>query len=35
VVAKKYDISKKALMDANKLTKDFAKRGDELIIPLK
>ena len=35
VVAKKYDISKKALMDANKLTKDYAKRGDELIIPLK
>jgi LysM repeat protein len=35
VVAKKYDISKKALMDANKLTKDFSKRGDELIIPLK
>ena len=35
VVAKKYDITKKALMDANKLTKDFAKRGDELLIPLK
>ncbi len=35
VVAKKYDISKKVLMDANRLTKDFAKRGDELIIPLK
>jgi LysM repeat protein len=35
VVAKKYDISKKALMDANKLEKDFAKRGDVLIIPLK
>lgn len=35
VVAKKYDITKKAIMDANKLTKDFAKRGDELLIPLK
>jgi LysM repeat protein len=35
VVAKKYDITKKELMDANKLTKDFAKRGDELLIPLK
>lgn len=35
VVAKKYDITKKALMDANKLTKDYAKRGDQLIIPLK
>lgn len=35
VVAKKYDISKKALMDANKLTKDYSKRGDELLIPLK
>jgi LysM repeat protein len=35
VVAKKYDITKKQLMDANKLTKDFSKRGDELIIPLK
>jgi LysM repeat protein len=34
VVAKKYDITKKALMDANKLTKDFSKRGDVLIIPL-
>ncbi len=35
VVAKKYDITKKALMDANKLEKDFSKRGDVLIIPLK
>lgn len=35
VVAKKYDITKKALMDANKLDKDFSKRGDILIIPLK
>jgi LysM repeat protein len=35
VVAKKYDITKKTLMYANKLTKDYAKRGDELIIPLK
>ncbi len=35
VVAKKYDITKKALMDANKLDKDFSKRGDVLIIPLK
>lgn len=35
VVAKKYDISKKMLMDANKLSKDFSKRGDVLIIPIK
>jgi LysM repeat protein len=35
VVAKKYDITKKALMDANKLDKDFSKRGDVLLIPLK
>lgn len=35
VVAKKYDISKKILMTANKLDKDFSKRGDILIIPLK
>ncbi len=33
VVAKKYGISKEAIMAANKLEKDFAKRGDELIIP--
>jgi LysM repeat protein len=35
VVAKKYGISKEELMAANKLTKDFAQRGDVLIIPLK
>jgi LysM repeat protein len=35
VVAKKYGISKKLLMDANKLDKDFSKRGDVLLIPLK
>jgi LysM repeat protein len=35
VVAEKYNISKKQLMDANKLTKDFSKRGDELLIPFK
>jgi LysM repeat protein len=33
VVAKKYDTSKEAIMAANKLEKDFAKRGDELLIP--
>jgi LysM repeat protein len=34
VVAKKYGISKQALMDANKKTKDMAERGEKLIIPL-
>jgi LysM repeat protein len=34
VVAKKYGISKQALMDANKKTKDMADRGEKLIIPL-
>lgn len=34
VVAKKYNITKEQLMAANKLTKDYAKRGDELIIPM-
>jgi LysM repeat protein len=34
VVAKKYSVSKEAIMAANKLERDFAKRGDELIIPL-
>jgi LysM repeat protein len=34
VVAKKYGISKQALMDANKKTKDLAERGEKLIIPL-
>jgi LysM repeat protein len=35
VVAQKYGISKQALMDANKKTKDMAERGEKLIIPLK
>ncbi|MDZ7896780.1 MAG: LysM peptidoglycan-binding domain-containing protein [Arcicella sp.] len=34
VVAKKYGISKQALMDANKKTKDMAERGEKLIIPI-
>lgn len=34
VVAKKYGISKQALMDANKKTKDMAERGEKLIIPV-
>jgi LysM repeat protein len=34
VVAKKYGISKQALMDANKKTKDMAERGEKLIIPM-
>ncbi len=35
VVAKKYGVSKQAIMDANNKTKDFAARGEKLIIPLK
>ncbi len=35
VVAQKYGISKQALMDANKKTKDISERGEKLIIPLK
>ncbi|MCU0470858.1 MAG: LysM peptidoglycan-binding domain-containing protein [Arcicella sp.] len=34
VVAQKYGVSKQAIMDANKKTKDFAERGEKLIIPL-
>lgn len=34
IVAKKYGISKQALMDANKKTKDMAERGEKLIIPV-
>ncbi len=33
VVAKKYGTTKEKIMAANKLSKDFAKRGDELVIP--
>lgn len=33
VVAKKYGTTKEKIMTANKLSKDFAKRGDELVIP--
>ncbi len=35
VVATKYGISKAALMKANGKTKDFAERGEKLIIPFK
>ncbi len=35
VVAEKYNISKKALMDANHKTEDVTMRGEELVIPLK
>ena len=35
VVAQKYGISKQALMDANKKSKDMSERGEKLIIPLK
>jgi LysM repeat protein len=35
VVATKYGISKEALMAANKLSTDYAKRGDVLLIPFK
>lgn len=34
IVAKKYGISKQALMDANKKTKDMAERGEKLVIPV-
>ncbi len=34
VVAQKYGVSKQALMDANKKTKDITERGEKLIIPL-
>ncbi len=34
VVAKKYGVSKQAIMDANKKTKDLAERGEKLIIPV-
>jgi LysM repeat protein len=34
-VAAKYGISKEALMAANKLSTDYAKRGDVLLIPFK
>jgi LysM repeat protein len=35
VVAEKYHISKKALMEANHKTEDVTMRGEELVIPLK
>lgn len=35
VVAEKYHISKKSLMDANHKTEDMTMRGEELVIPLK
>lgn len=34
VVAQKYGVSKQALMDANKKTKDITERGEKLIIPV-
>jgi LysM repeat protein len=34
VVAKKYGVSKQALMDANKKSKDITERGEKLIIPV-
>lgn len=34
VVAEKYGVSKEAIMKANRKTKDFAARGEKLIIPL-
>ena len=34
VVAKKYGVSKQALMDANKKSKDMTERGEKLIIPV-
>jgi LysM repeat protein len=33
VVAKKYDVSLQALMKANGRTKNFAERGEKLVIP--
>jgi LysM repeat protein len=35
VVAKKYDVSVKAIMSANNKSKNFAERGEKLIIPMK
>ncbi len=35
VVAKKYDISVDEIMAANKKTKNFAERGEKLVIPIK
>jgi LysM repeat protein len=35
VVAKKYGVSKQAIMDANKKSKDITERGEKLIIPVK
>jgi LysM repeat protein len=35
VVAQKYGVSKQAIMKANGKTKDFAERGEKLIIPFK
>jgi LysM repeat protein len=35
VVAEKYHISKKSLMEANHKTEDMTMRGEELVIPLK
>ncbi|MBP6411513.1 MAG: LysM peptidoglycan-binding domain-containing protein, partial [Pseudarcicella sp.] len=35
VVAQKYGVTKQAIMDANNKTKDFAARGEKLIIPIK
>ncbi|QRR04354.1 LysM peptidoglycan-binding domain-containing protein [Dyadobacter sandarakinus] len=35
VVASKYSVSKEAIMKANGKTKDFAERGEKLIIPFK
>jgi LysM repeat protein len=34
VVAKKYGVSKQAIMDANKKSKDITERGEKLIIPV-
>ncbi len=34
VVAKKYGVTKQALMDANKKSKDITERGEKLIIPV-
>jgi LysM repeat protein len=34
VVAQKYGVSKQAIMDANKKTKDITERGEKLIIPI-
>lgn len=34
IVAQKYGVSKQAIMDANKKTKDLTERGEQLIIPM-